>query len=97
MSARSASGVGFREVCRVAVACQYHVACVVGDDGVKVSGGIIEEFFYLLHCLFGGVCLLGGDGAKCRDCEHFGISCSCVVKESTCYFLDKLFVGWDEW
>ena len=48
-----------------------------------------------MRCLFGGVCLLGGDGAKC--CEHCGIDRSCVVEEGTCYFLDDFFVDRAEW
>ena len=60
---------------------------MVGDDGVRVSGGVREELFYMLHCVFSGVCLLGGDGVECD--EHCGIYRLCVVEESTCYFLEK--------
>ena len=77
------------------MACQDHVTCVIGDDGVRVSCGIVEELFDFLHGLFGRFGLLGCDGSK--GCKHGWVDSSSVVEESTCYFLDKLFVGWAEW
>ena len=65
---------------------------MVGDDGVRVSCGIVEELFDFLHGLFGWVGLLGGDGAE--GCKHGGVDSPSVVEEGTCYFLDKFLVGW---
>ena len=38
------------------MACQDHVAGVVGEDGIGVSGCVIEKFFRLIVCSVGLDC-----------------------------------------
>ena len=94
MSPLSTAGFRFGEVRGVAVAYNYHVAGVVGDGGIGVSGCVIEKFFHLLHCLFIWGGLLGGNGSEC--CEHFWIDYPRLVKENTCHFLNKFLIFWGE-
>ena len=74
------------------MARQDHVDGVVGDDDIRVSGCVIEKLFHLLNCLFRWDLLVGGNGAECR--EHRWINCPCVVKESTCHFLNEFLIFW---
>ena len=55
MSPSSTAGFLFGEVRGVALACQNHVAGVVGDDGIIVSGCVIDKLFHLLN----SVCSVG--------------------------------------
>ncbi len=44
----------FAEVGSVAVYNEYHVACLVGYDGVLVAGCVVENEFGFVHGFFGG-------------------------------------------
>ena len=79
MSTRSTTEFRFVEVRGLAVAFQNHATGVLVDDGMGVSGCVIDKLFHLLHCLFSWDGLLGGNGAECR--EHRRIDCPCLVKE----------------
>ena len=94
MSSRSTAGFRFGYVRGVDVACQDHVAGVVCDDSIRVSGCVIEKLFHLLYCLFSWDGLLGGNGAECR--EHRRIDCPCLVKESNHDFLNEFLIVWGE-
>ena len=52
MPPRSTVGVRFIELRGVDLACQDNVASVVGDDGIGVSGRVIDKWFHIFHCLF---------------------------------------------
>ena len=54
MAAGTTSCLWFAEVGSVAVYDKYHVARVVGDDGVLVCGRVVEEKFGFGHGFFGG-------------------------------------------
>ena len=41
---------------------QGHIAGVVSDDGVGVSGGVVEELVDVFHCVLCGGGLLRGKG-----------------------------------
>ena len=64
-----------------------HVAGVVCDDGISMSGCIVNELVYLCHCVFGSIGLLSGYGAKVWD--HGCINGSSLIKESDSDFLNK--------
>ena len=64
-----------------------HVAGSVGDNCVRVSISIIENFVWPFHCIFGRICLLCGDGAK--SCEHGVFHCPRIVQKGARNFLDK--------
>ena len=49
MPPRSTVDFQFGEVRGVAVSCQDHVAGVVGDDGIILSGCVIDKLFHLLN------------------------------------------------
>ena len=86
----SAAGFCLGEVGGIAVACQDHVACMVGDDGVGVGGGVVQELLHFFHCVFSWRCLLSREQSKSG--EHRYVEGTGVIKESADDFLNKLFV-----
>ncbi len=44
--------------------CKDHVTCLVGHDRIGVCGRVVQELIDLDHCVFGWICLLGGNGAQ---------------------------------
>ena len=76
------------------MAFQNHATGVLVDDGMGVSGCVIDKLFHLLHCLFSWAWLLGDNGAKC--CEHCWINCLCLIEEGNRDFLDEFLVVWGE-
>ncbi len=63
VTASLAAGIIFLQVRSIGVDVENHVACVEGDDGLLLGGGIVEELFDTLHGLFGWGILLCCDGA----------------------------------
>ncbi len=76
--------------------CKDHVTCLVGHNGIGVCGCIVQELLDLDHCVLGGICLLGGNGAQ--SSEHCAVDASCIVEEHADYLLNILLVlfgeGW---
>ena len=70
---------------------QDHVAGPICDDCIRVSGSIIQEMFYLLHCALCWVRLLCGN--RSERWEHGEVHGSRIVQESAGDFLDELLVG----
>jgi hypothetical protein len=78
------------------VCCEDHVTCMVGHNCIGVCGHIVQELLDLDHCVLGGICLLGGNGAQ--SSKHCAVNASCIVEERACYLLNILLVlfgeGW---
>ena len=68
------------------MAHQYHVACVLGDDGVGVGGGIVKELVDFFHFFLCGGSLLRGEGSK--HSEHHQIDGAFIVEENADELLD---------
>ncbi len=64
MSSSSTASLVLQEVGCITVCCEDHVTCLVGHDGVGMCERIVQELFDLDHCVLGGICLLGGNGAQ---------------------------------
>jgi hypothetical protein len=76
------------------VCCEDHVTCLVGYDGIGMCERIFQELFDLDHCVLGGICLLGGNGAQCS--EHCAVDALCIVEECAEYLLNVLLVLFEE-
>jgi hypothetical protein len=78
------------------VCCKDHVTCLVGHNGIMVCGHVVQELLDLDHCVLGGICLLGGNGAQ--SSKHCAVDASCIVEEHADYLLNILLVlfgeGW---
>jgi hypothetical protein len=78
------------------VCCEDHVTCLVGHNGIGVCGRVVQELLDLDHCVFGGICLLGGNGAQ--SSKHCAVDALCIVEECANYLLNILLVlfgeGW---
>jgi hypothetical protein len=78
------------------VCCEDHVTCLVGHNGIGVCGHVVQELLDLDHCVFGGICLLGDNGAQ--SSKHCTVDASCIVEERANYLLNILLVlfgeGW---
>ncbi len=46
---------------------EYHIAHLIGEDGVLVARRVVEEQFDVVHGFFGGFGLVGRDGTECRE------------------------------
>ncbi len=46
---------------------EYHIARLIGEDGVLVARCVVEEQFDVVHGFFGGFGLVGRDGTECRE------------------------------
>ncbi len=46
---------------------EYHIARLIGEDGVLVPRCVVEEQFDVVHGFFGGFGLVGRDGTECRE------------------------------
>jgi len=46
---------------------EYHIARLIGEDGVLVARCIVEEQFDVVHGFFGGFGLIGCNGTECRE------------------------------
>jgi len=90
------SGLGSRVVGSVGVVGKTHVAGEVFDDGIRMSGSIVEEVDAGLGSGRSGAGLLGSNGAEGR--EHGVVDCSGIVEEDTDNFTDTfdsgLIKGW---
>jgi hypothetical protein len=88
--------VGLREVGCITVCCKDHVTCLVGHDGIGMCERVVQELFDLDHCVLGGICLLGGNGAQ--SSKHCAVNALCIVEERANYLLNILLVlfgeGW---
>jgi hypothetical protein len=96
MSSCLAASIGLQEVGCITVCRKDHVTCLVGRDGIGTCGCIVQELFDLDHCVLGGICLLGGNGAQ--SSKHCAVNASCIVEECADYLLNVLLVlfgeGW---
>ncbi len=96
MSTGLATSIGLREVGCITVCCEDHVTCLVGYDGIGMCRRVVQELFYLDHCVLGGICLLGGNGAQ--SSKHCAVNAPCTVEECANYLLNVLLVlfgeGW---
>ena len=88
MPTGAASGMGRGKVQDVAVDVDNHFTCVVLNGGVGIGIGIIEEPQGCIVVLFGGLRLLGREGAK--GDEHGGIYGDGVIEECANYMLHKV-------
>ncbi len=61
MSASAALSFWFAEVRCVAVDAKDHVALGVREDGIRMGGNVVQEVMGLLHGVFGGCGLGGGE------------------------------------
>ncbi len=76
--------------------CKDHVTCLVGHDGIRICGRVVQELFDLDHCVLGGICLLGGNGTQ--SSKHCAVDASCIVEECADYLLNVLLVLFgEEW
>ena len=64
-----------------------HVAGVICDYGIHMSGCIVKELLDLCHCVFGRIGLFSGNGAKGWD--HGCIDGSSVIKKIASDFLNS--------
>ena len=90
MAACTTSRLGLRQERCIAVCSQDHGACSIGDAGILVCHGIVQELVDSLQCVLCGVCLLGGEGTEC--CEHGTVNGSGIVEKYSNDLLDKGFV-----
>ena len=72
-----------------------HVTGLVTDGDLWMSGGVVEEVDDFVHCIYGGVGLLGGYFTK--GDKHGEIKGDGDVKEGSDNLLDFLFVGARKW
>ncbi len=76
--------------------CEDHVTCLVGHNGIRMCGRVVQKLFDLDHCVLGGILLLGGNGAQ--SSKHCSVDASCIVEERADYLLNILLVlfgeGW---
>jgi hypothetical protein len=96
MSSCSTASIGRQEVGCITVCYEDHVTCQVGYNGIKMCGHVVNELFDLDHCVLGGICLQGGNGAQCS--EHCAVDALCIIEEHANYLLNALLVlvgeGW---
>ena len=64
MGAGSAASVSFVIESGVGVGAEDHVACLICDAVVGISGAIIEQVMDDFFCFFSCVCLTSGDGVE---------------------------------
>ncbi len=67
----------FGEVRCVAVTHEDHVTCVVSDNCIRMSRGIVQKLLYLFHRVLGRVCLLCGDRPQCR--KYCAVGTLCII------------------
>ncbi len=97
MSSCLAASIGLREVGCITVCCKDHGTCLVGHNGIGVCGRVVQELLDLDHWWdFGGIRLLGGNGAQ--SSKHCAVDTSCIVEGRANYLLNILLVlfgeGW---
>ncbi len=63
MSTYPAVCVGFQKVEGIAVTDEYHVACLICDDGVGMCGGIVKKLMDYFFGVLRWICLLRGKGS----------------------------------
>jgi hypothetical protein len=70
-----------------------HVTCVVRDDCIRMSRGIVQKLSYLFHCVLSQDYLLCSDRPRCR--KHGAVDASFIIKESANDLLDDclFFLG----
>ena len=64
MSPRAAPCFLFAQVGSVAVASEYHIACVEGEYCFFLACCVVQKLLHLVHRFLCRVCLFGGDRAK---------------------------------
>ena len=85
IAAGTGAGLGFGEVGCVAVDVEDHVAGMVADGGVRMSGAVVEQLGDGARGGFGTVGLGAGEGAE--GDEQSGVDGASVVEKSTDDFL----------
>ena len=90
MPACSTACFGLAEVRGITVYHKYHVACMIGDDGVLVCGCIVKEKFAAFHRFF---CRFGlGRCNGIQGSEHGGVDGTSVIEENTDDFLNEFLL-----
>jgi hypothetical protein len=96
MSFCLAAGIGLQKVGCITVCCKDHVTCVVGHDGIRMRGRVVQEMFDLDHCVLCMICLLGGNGAQ--SSKHCAVNALYIIEEGADYLLNVLLIlfgeGW---
>jgi len=88
MASGATAGLGSREVRRVAMQVEYHVAGNIADGGIGVGVGIVEEPDSGIIGAFGGIGLVGGNGSE--GDQHGWIDGDGIVEEHANNLLDKV-------
>jgi hypothetical protein len=78
------------EIGRVAVYLENHVAGLIAEYSIRVSGGIIKELDDCFHSGFGSRTLFRGKVAESD--EHGGVNSTSVVQENAHNLHDEKFV-----
>ena len=74
---------------------EYHVTGMVSDDGIRISGSVIEELSECFGSCLGGMGLGGGKGSKSN--QHGGINSSGIIEESANALSEVVVVIWGKW
>jgi hypothetical protein len=78
------------EIGRVAVYLENHVAGLIAEYSIRMSGGIVKELDDCFHSGFGSGALFRCEVAKSD--EHGGVHCTSVVEKNAHNLHDKKFV-----
>ncbi len=70
------------------------VTCVVHDDCIRMSRGIVQKLSYLFHHVLCWICLLCGSRLQCR--EHGAVITSRIIEESAYDLLNEFLVFFGE-
>ncbi len=90
MSPLPAACLQFEEVRWIAVTHKDHVTCVLRDDYIRMSRGIVQKLSYLFHCVLSRVHLLCSNRPQCR--KHGAVDTLCIIEERANDLLDDFFV-----
>jgi len=88
MTSSTRSSFGFRKIGSIAVGPEIHVAGVIADFGVGMTGSVVEKLTDCIQCCLGAVGLGGRDRSK--GDEHGGVYAAGVPEKSANNFLDEL-------
>jgi hypothetical protein len=77
MASDATASLGEDQIGRIGIHMQHHIAGMVSDDSVGVSGSVIEELVTFCSGVAGRTGLLRGDFVE--GWEHDWIYCPCVV------------------
>ena len=84
-TSRAAARFRLAEIRGVTMRGKLHVAGVVMEDGIGVSGTVVEELCYCLCSCLGAVRLCRSNGTQCN--KHGVVDCSCIEEEGPHHFL----------